>query len=173
MVNIKYNLKYLKIAVFIFWHLSIEILFSIYEFSKFHIGLFSGGSVVKNLPAMKETQFWFLGQEDPLEMETATHSSILAWRIPWTEEPGRLQSVGSQRAGHDWVTKTHTCNYFKILSTWWIFSLTLIPIWIFLYHTKYCDELHNTFAAWMLLYVSFCQLFSCLYIGCMFSDIKP
>lgn len=53
------------------------------------------------------------------------------------------------------------------------FSLTLIPIWIFLYHAKYCDELLNTFAVSMLVYVSFCQFFSCLYIGCMFSDIKP
>ena len=51
---------------------------------------------VKNLPAMQETQIQFLGWEDPLEKEMATHSSILAWRIPWTEEPGRLQSMGSQ-----------------------------------------------------------------------------
>ena len=51
---------------------------------------------VKNLPAMQETQFQLLGQEDPLEKETATHSSTLAWRIPWTEDPGRLQSLGSQ-----------------------------------------------------------------------------
>ena len=58
----------------------------------------------KYLPAMQETQeTWVrsLGQEDPLEEETATHSSILAWEIPWTEEPGGLQSMGSQRAGHD------------------------------------------------------------------------
>ena len=51
---------------------------------------------VKNLPAIKETQVWSLGQEDPLEKGMATHSSILAWRIPWTEEPGGLQSVGLQ-----------------------------------------------------------------------------
>ena len=56
--------------------------------------------MVKNLPAMKETQIQSLGGED-LEKGMATHSSILAWRIPWTEEPGRLQSIGSQRAGHD------------------------------------------------------------------------
>ena len=49
---------------------------------------------VKNLPAMQETQVHFLGQEDPLEKEMAAHSSILAWRIPWTEEPGRLQAMG-------------------------------------------------------------------------------
>ena len=57
--------------------------------------------MVKNLPAMQETWFRSLGQEDPLEKGMATHSSILAWRIPWTEEPGRLQSMGSQRIGHD------------------------------------------------------------------------
>ena len=51
---------------------------------------------VKNLSAMQETQVQSLGQEDPLEKEMATHSSILAWRIPWTEEPGGLQSMGSQ-----------------------------------------------------------------------------
>ena len=53
--------------------------------------------MVMNLPAMQETQVRSLGQEDPLEKEMATHSSILAWRIPWTEEPGRLQSMGSQK----------------------------------------------------------------------------
>ena len=52
--------------------------------------------MVKNLPAMQETQVRSLGQEDPLEKEMATHSSILAWGIPWTEEPGRLQSMMSQ-----------------------------------------------------------------------------
>ena len=56
--------------------------------------------MVKNLPAMWETQFRSLGQEDPLEKGMATHSRILAWRIPWTEEPGGLQSTGSQRVGH-------------------------------------------------------------------------
>ena len=52
--------------------------------------------LVKNLPAVQETQVWSLGQEDPLEKEMATHSSILAWKISWTQEPGRLQSMGSQ-----------------------------------------------------------------------------
>ena len=54
-----------------------------------------------------ETWVWSLGWEDPLEKEMATHSSILAWRIPWTEEPGGLQSTGSQRVGHDWATSLH------------------------------------------------------------------
>ena len=57
--------------------------------------------MVKHLPVMQETQVQSLGWEDPLEKEMATHSSILAWRIPWIEEPGRLQSMGSQRVRHD------------------------------------------------------------------------
>ena len=57
--------------------------------------------MVKNLLAMQETWVQSLGQEDPLEKGMATHSSILAWRIPWTEESGGLQSMGSQRVGHD------------------------------------------------------------------------
>ena len=57
--------------------------------------------MVKNLPAMQETWVQSLDQEDPLEKETAIHSSVLAWRIPWTEEPGGLQSMGSQRVRHD------------------------------------------------------------------------
>ena len=65
---------------------------------------FPGGSVVKNLPPMQETQetqIRSLGREDPLEKEVATHSITLAWKIPGTEEPGRLQSMGLQRVGHD------------------------------------------------------------------------
>ena len=60
---------------------------------------------VKNLPAVQETQVQSLDGEDTLEKERATHSSILAWKIPWTEEPGGLQSVGSQRVRHDLATK--------------------------------------------------------------------
>ena len=57
--------------------------------------------MIKHLPAMLETRVRFLGQEDPLEKEMAIHSSTLAWKIPWMEEPERLQSVGSLRVGHD------------------------------------------------------------------------
>ena len=60
---------------------------------------FLGGSVVKNLPAIAGDTGSVPGQEDPLVKEMATHSSFLAWGIPWTEEPGRLQAMGSQRAG--------------------------------------------------------------------------
>ena len=66
---------------------------------------FPGGSAVKNLPAKQETRqmpVQFLGQEDPLEKGMATHSSSLAWEMPWTEESGELQSMGLQRVGHDW-----------------------------------------------------------------------
>ena len=56
---------------------------------------------VKRLPTMWDTQVQFLGREDLLEKEMATHSSIVAWKIPWTEDPGRLQFMGSQRVGHD------------------------------------------------------------------------
>ena len=59
---------------------------------------FPGGSVVKNLPAMWEAWVQSLGQEDPLEKEMASHSSILAWEIPWTEDPGQLQSMGLQKS---------------------------------------------------------------------------
>ena len=69
-----------------------------------HFGGFPGcasGSVIKNRPAMLEAWVLSLGQEDPLEEGIAIDSSILAWRIPWTEEPGRLEPIGWQRAGHD------------------------------------------------------------------------
>ena len=67
----------------------------------------------KNLPAMQENWLWTLGHEDPLEKEIVSHSSILSWRIPWTEEPDRLQSMGLWRVRHDWATNTH-----KLSSHW-------------------------------------------------------
>ena len=79
--------------------------------------------MVKNPPAM-ETQVQYLGQEDPLEKEMATHSSILAWRLPWTEEPGGLQSMGSQRDGHDSVTNTVNMTIFG-------FFCCCCPVWHF------------------------------------------
>ena len=62
---------------------------------------------IKSLPAVQETQVKSLSQDDPLEKEMATHSSILVWRIPWTEEPGGLKSMGSHRVWHNWVTFTY------------------------------------------------------------------
>ena len=93
------------------------ILFGCRELSSSEISGFQGGSVVKNLPAKQEMWIWFLGQEDALEKEMATHSSILAWEIPWTEEPGGLQSMGSQKSQIHWlknnnlsINRTNLCE---------------------------------------------------------------
>ena len=75
---------------------------------------FPTGSAVMNLPAVQETQetkVWSFGWEDPLKEEMATHSSILAWKIPQTEQPGGLQSIGSQKVGHNWSDWTHMQSY--------------------------------------------------------------
>ena len=64
--------------------------------------------MAKNLPTMQDTRVWSQGWEYPLEKEMATHSSILVWWIPWTEEPGGLQPMGLQRVGHNWVTEHST-----------------------------------------------------------------
>ena len=84
---------------------------------------FPGGSDGK-APTMWETRVWSLGREDPLEKEMATHSSILAWKIPWTEELGWVLSMRSQRVRHDWTTSLSLSKMFKtilILSKYWIF----------------------------------------------------
>ena len=111
--------------------------------------------MLKRLPPMWENWVWFLGQEDPLEKEMATHSSILAWRIPWTEEPRRLQSTGSQRVGHDWATSSlhlytyvvfeinSGCYIYQNLCFWklgkWKLESRIIPhfrkIWFYIYQT--------------------------------------
>ena len=86
---------------------------------------------LKHLPGMQETRVQSLGREDPLEKELATHSSTLAWRIPWREEPGRLQSMGLQRVGHD------------LSFTFFTFTL---PSWrIFVSHTNWKRNLHVKF----------------------------
>ena len=69
---------------------------------------FHGGQTIKNLCAVLETQIWTLGWGGPLGKGMITHSSILVWRIPWTEEPGGLRSMGPQRVRYDWVTNIHT-----------------------------------------------------------------
>ena len=68
---------------------------------------------VKNMPAMQEIRDQSLGREDPPEKGMATHTSVLAWRIPWTQEPGRLQFMGSQRVGRDLVTNTVPTFHFS------------------------------------------------------------
>ena len=74
------------------------------------MGACPGGSVAKNLPANEGDTGSVPGPDDPLEKEMATHSSILAWKIPWTEEPGGLQSMGLQRVGHNLATKHNTAQ---------------------------------------------------------------
>ena len=89
----------------------------------------------KCLPAMRETRVWSLGWEAPLEKEMATHSSILAWRIRWREEPSRLQSMGSQRVGQDWATSLSFRLHHRIANQI-INTLTEIKtgyIWLFNY----------------------------------------
>ena len=85
--------------------------------------------MVKNLPAMQETRVQSLGWENPLEEGTATHSSILAGMIPWTEETGGLQSMGSQRVGHNWATNTFT--HFTIILILSYILISLFPIYGF------------------------------------------
>ena len=76
-------------------------MFLVYKYVQLSKVCFPCGSAVKNLPALQETQVQSLGQEDPWEERMGTHANILAWKIPWTEKPGRLCSKGSQRVGHD------------------------------------------------------------------------
>ena len=80
---------------------------------------------VKRLPALQETWVWSLGQKHPLEKEMSTYSSTLAWKIPWMEVPGRLQSIGLQRVGHDWTTSLslsfiHFTSFFQDSSCKWL-----------------------------------------------------
>ena len=88
---------------------------ALYTLSQIYIhgslSCFVVAQMLKNLLAMQEIWVRSLGQDDPLEKEMATHSSILAWRSLWAEEPGGLQSIWSQRAGHNWVTNTWTARY--------------------------------------------------------------
>jgi len=85
---------------------------------------FPGGRVVKKPPAVQEMWVRSLGQEDPLEKEMATHSNILALEIPWTEEPGELQSMALQRIGHNLATKQQQPQqllYYILMSVlWWL-----------------------------------------------------
>ena len=85
---------------------------------RIHLGASLVAHTVKNPPAMQETWVRSLGQEDPLEKGMAPHSSVLAWRIPRTEEAGRRQSMESQRVGHDWVTNTFTLYSREEIKHW-------------------------------------------------------
>ena len=107
---------------------------------------FPGSSMVKNPPATQEMWVRSLGKEDPLEEQTASHSNILAWEIPWTEEPGRILSMGLQRVRHDCVTK-HTQTHI----TWPHVNIHLVvpgkqsnvkaPQSVFLFHPIYNPQI--------------------------------
>ena len=136
--------------------------------------------MVKNLPAIQETRVWSLGWEDPLEKGMTTHSSILAGKIPWTEEPGGLQSMGSQRVRHNWATilihsGTHT-QYLKVLISTYLSIFILktyqapdpaaigcymqCGLWPPLWPWPLCMETLFTFSAFMLIcfsHIQFCE----------------
>ena len=95
--------------------------------------------MVKNLPAMQETWVRSLDWEDPPEQETATHSSILTWRIPWTEDVGRLQFMGSQRVRHALVAHTHTHTHTHTLEGMILLGAQCISASIF-------DIIYTTYA---------------------------
>ena len=82
--------------------------------------------MVRNLPAIQESQVWSLDQEDPLEKRMATHSSILDWRIPWTKGPGRSQLMGSQRVRHNWAANTFNSNRELVVAV-----QSLNRVWLF------------------------------------------
>ena len=111
---------------------------------------------LKHLLPMRETRVRSLGREGPLEKEMVTHSSILAWRIPWTEEPGGLQSTGSQRVGHDWATSLH----FSLLAILWnsafkwvYLSFSPLPFTSFLFSAICKDSSDNHFAFFSFLFL--------------------
>ena len=103
---------------------------------------FPGGSVVKQFACNAGTWAKSLGQEDPLERGTATHSKILAWRMSWTEEPGRLQSMGSQRIKHDWAVNTHSYAHTHTHTLVIVYILVLA---YYMYYISYISYLHFTF----------------------------
>ena len=101
----------------------LELLFTLNLFSfvvlKLVHATLSLAQTVKHLSTMRETRVQSLGWEDPLEKEMAIHSRTIAWKIPWTEEPGQLQPTGSQRVGHDWATSLHFTSLHHSLKPWY------------------------------------------------------
>ena len=109
---------------------------------------FPVSQMVKNPPMMQDTWVWSLGWGDPVENGVATHSSILAWRIPWTEEPGGLQSMGSQRIRYDWVTNTSLQNLYVFL---WFTDLWFLV-------DNLCDEKISIYFWLCRIFVAACGL---------------
>ena len=116
--------------------------------------------MVKNLPAMWATWVQSLGREDPLGKGNATHPSILAWKTPWTEEPGRLESMGLQRLRYDWATFSHSLTLYNmpqylgssfIISLFTYWSVPLFNIYIFLFNLQKCS-LHTKNYKYLCIY---------------------
>ena len=148
-----------------FWKIS-----SPYGFISGHLILFHGlfvypyastwtslvAQTVKRLSTMRETWVWSLGWEDPLKKEMAIHSSTIAWKIPWTEEPGRLQSMGSQRVGHDWATSLScSCQYHSFDDYSFVVN----------FETR-------MYGFWKFYFCRLCRLFGPLEIPCEFEDYQ-
>ena len=114
----------------------------------------------------KETRVWSLGWEHPLEEEdVATHSSILAWRIPWTEELGGLQSFGSQRVGHNWVTK-HSTDLNKIRKVWLVLKEKLIYLFgIYGENFVYISILEASSMDYITVSLFICKYINSIFIG--------
>ena len=115
--------------------------------------------MVKNQPAMQETWVWSLGQEDPLEKGMATNSGSQAWRIPWSEEPGRLQSMGSQSVRHNWMTNTSLQKYHPVSTEPMVLEREILRGNIFLaacwwqdslQRASSCCQWRTSFTAWIL-----------------------
>ena len=100
--------------------------------------------MAKKLPAMQETQVISPSQEDPPEKGMATHSSTLAWRIPWTEEPGRLHSMGSQRNRHEWATNIVDLQYFRSTAEWFSSIHTHVKVKVAQLCLGLCNPKDNT-----------------------------
>ena len=126
-----------------FGELNIPKLFFFLMWVYFDLGASLVARMEKNLPAMQETWVQSLGQEDPLEKEMETHSSILAWRIPWTERLGRLQPMGSQRVGRHWL-------HVHMFQVYWENSLLKGSVWGLYLKSE------NSFLKWEQLLSSFC-----------------
>ena len=97
----------------------------------------------RRLPAMQETPVWSLGQENPLEKEMATHSSIFAWEIPWIEEPGRLQFMGSQRVRHNWAMNNNSKEICISLGFNWYLRIVANIFWDEMLVAQLCPTLCN------------------------------
>ena len=121
------------------------------------MGLFTSkaslvAQTVKRLPAMWETWVRFLGQEDPLEKEMAIHSSTLAWKIPWAEEPDRLQSTGPQRVGQNWATSLHFTVVLPSLS-FPLLVIALFVLWLFQHEVHQFHFSNNSVLVSLIYYL--------------------